>query len=132
MRKPRKSDDAHASKLDALLTTYLRGLAGVFQLHLIGPDGEILSSLYLELKQPPVITIGQGTHSKPDLTISVTEDKFIDLATGKLNPISAFMGGHVKVKGNMALAMKAHGVWAKTPGPKIARAALGMLPASKL
>ena len=123
---------AHASKLDELLTTMLRGLAGVFQLHLTDKDGKVLSSFYLDIKQPPVITIGKGRHNKPDITISVTEDKFIDLATGKSSPINAFMGGHVKVKGNMQLALKAHGVWAKTPGPKLARAALGMLPASKL
>jgi len=34
------------------------------------------------------------------------EKDFVDLMTGKINGQSAFMGGKLKIKGNMGMAMK--------------------------
>jgi len=41
-----------------------------------------------------------------DCTISVEKDDFIALTTGELNPMMAFMGGKIKVDGDMSVAMK--------------------------
>ena len=45
--------------------------------------------------------------NKPaDCHISVSETDLVALATGKLNPMAAVMGGKVKLKGEMGVAMK--------------------------
>jgi putative sterol carrier protein len=41
-----------------------------------------------------------------DVTISGSEDTFERLASGDLNPTSAYMTGKIKVKGDMGAAMK--------------------------
>lgn len=40
-----------------------------------------------------------------DCTIKVTKDDFIALASGSLDPMMAFMGGKLKVEGDMSVAM---------------------------
>uniref|UniRef100_K3X5T6 SCP2 domain-containing protein n=1 Tax=Globisporangium ultimum (strain ATCC 200006 / CBS 805.95 / DAOM BR144) TaxID=431595 RepID=K3X5T6_GLOUD len=58
----------------------------------------------LDLKSAsPSLTEGE---KKADVTITVSDDDFIAIATGKLNAQQAFMKGKLKLKGNMALAMK--------------------------
>ena len=41
-----------------------------------------------------------------DCTISVAQDDFIGMTNGSVNPMTAFMSGKIKVKGDMGLAMK--------------------------
>ena len=41
-----------------------------------------------------------------DCTISVDKDDFLGLMNGDLNPMMAFMGGKIKVDGDMSVAMK--------------------------
>ncbi|DBA04300.1 TPA: hypothetical protein N0F65_002062 [Lagenidium giganteum] len=43
---------------------------------------------------------------KADVTITVSDDDFVAIASGKLNAQQAFMKGKLKLKGNMALATK--------------------------
>ena len=50
--------------------------------------------------------IHNGKEGTPDATFTMLDDDFIALAQGKLNPQSAFMTGKMKIKGNMAKAMK--------------------------
>ncbi|MEL6696894.1 MAG: SCP2 sterol-binding domain-containing protein [Bacteroidota bacterium] len=41
-----------------------------------------------------------------DCVIQITKDNFENLLSGSLNPMAAFMGGKIKVKGDMGIAMK--------------------------
>lgn len=44
--------------------------------------------------------------SKAGVTMTVSEKDFVGLMTGTANAQSLFMGGKLKLKGNMGLAMK--------------------------
>merc|ERR1712012_852240 len=65
------------------------------------PDGKFV----IDLKSgAPTAYIGEN--SKADVTISISEADLQALAEKKLDPMQAFMGGKLKVKGNMMLLMK--------------------------
>mmetsp|Transcript_35250 Transcript_35250/g.51791 ORF Transcript_35250/g.51791 Transcript_35250/m.51791 type:complete len:125 (-) Transcript_35250:56-430(-) len=49
---------------------------------------------------------GDSDMSKPDLTVTVSEEDMIQMVNNKLNPQQAFMKGKLKIKGKMNLAMK--------------------------
>ncbi|KAJ3126836.1 hypothetical protein HK101_005692 [Irineochytrium annulatum] len=56
------------------------------------------------------IILGAGA-AKPDVTIAIADQDYVDLSTGKLNGQKAFMSGKLKVKGNVMLATKLDGVF---------------------
>lgn len=79
--------------------TLANKVKGVIQFN-ITPGG----AWNLDLKSAtPSLTEGE---KKADVTITVGDDDFIAIATGKLNAQQAFMKGKLKLKGNMGLAMK--------------------------
>lgn len=47
-----------------------------------------------------------GVADSPSMTMTIDSQDYIDIITGKLNAMQAFMGGKVKVTGDMMLAMK--------------------------
>ncbi|MGH7966232.1 MAG: SCP2 sterol-binding domain-containing protein [Candidatus Binatia bacterium] len=51
-------------------------------------------------------TAQEGKHPSPNITITINAQDYMDMANGKLNPMQAFMGGKLKVAGDMMLAMK--------------------------
>lgn len=55
-------------------------------------------------------SVASGKGATPDVTLSASVDDFLALASGKLNPQQAFMRGKLKIKGNMAIAMKLNSV----------------------
>ena len=51
-------------------------------------------------------SVKQGQEGTPDCTITISDEDFVNLITGKANGQQLFMGGKIKIAGNMALAMK--------------------------
>ena len=56
-------------------------------------------------------TVSAGTAENPSITITMEAGNFISLLQGKLNGQMAFMTGKLKIKGDMALALKLQSVF---------------------
>ena len=50
--------------------------------------------------------VHEGTSDGAKCTITVGDNDFVDIVSGKLNPQMAFMSGKLKIAGDMSLAMK--------------------------
>ena len=46
------------------------------------------------------------TNNHPNATISMSSDDFVQVALGRLNPMTAFMSGKIKIKGDLLMAQK--------------------------
>jgi len=51
-------------------------------------------------------TVAPGTTPTPQLTLTMNSQDYKDLALGKLNGMTAFMQGKIKLSGDISLAMK--------------------------
>ncbi|KAL1499490.1 hypothetical protein AB1Y20_011693 [Prymnesium parvum] len=82
----------------------LRKVNGVFLFHITGGAGGATSTWTVDAKTDGTVTAGEG--AKPDCTITISDANFMAMASGKLTGMAAFMGGKMKLKGNMGLAQK--------------------------
>ena len=55
-------------------------------------------------------SVTPGAAQNPNTTLIASTDDWMNIATGKLNPVTAFMQQKLKVKGDMGLAMKLQGL----------------------
>jgi len=53
---------------------------------------------------PPVV--GAGQHDEAKCTVTLAGEDLLAIVGGQLNPQMAFMGGKLKINGDMALALK--------------------------
>ncbi|XP_063996246.1 hydroxysteroid dehydrogenase-like protein 2 [Pogoniulus pusillus] len=87
----------------AMSEEYVRTTQGVYQFELSGDDG---GTWYIDLKTKS----GSAGFGKPpvtaDVVMSMSSTDFVKMFTGKLKPTMAFMSGKLRIKGNMALAIK--------------------------
>jgi putative sterol carrier protein len=66
----------------------------------------------IDLKKSGAVRKGEAkSHGlKPDVTIILSDETFVNIADGKLTGQKAFMTGSLKTKGNMMLATKLDGL----------------------
>ncbi|KAF5284104.1 hypothetical protein FQA39_LY17115 [Lamprigera yunnana] len=74
-------------------------------LYKITKDGKVVKEWTMDLKSASIYE-GDVKEGKPNTTITIADEDFVDLAVGKLNPQQAFMKGKLKVTGNLMLAQK--------------------------
>ncbi|XP_043830428.1 hydroxysteroid dehydrogenase-like protein 2 isoform X3 [Dromiciops gliroides] len=81
----------------------VKATQAIYLLELSGEDG---GTWYLDLKNNGG-NAGSGQPSEPvDVVMTMTTSDFVKMFSGKLKPTMAFMSGKLKIKGNMALAIK--------------------------
>ncbi len=85
---------AKAEKVAALKVIYefqINGsTGGTWTLDLTTPGGQV----------------SEGSSGKANCTVMMTDENFVKLVTGKMNPQLAFMTGKLKVTGNFGLSLK--------------------------
>merc|ERR1712137_206310 len=67
-------------------------------------DKRIKEDPSLLKKAPGGVT--EGEDGKADCTVTVSDEDYVNLISGKANGQQLFMGGKLKISGNMAMAMK--------------------------
>ena len=80
----------------------LAGIKAVYQFEINGADAGVYSVAIADGKG----MVTEGPHASPNITITMASNDFADMVEGKLDGIAAFMGGKLKVKGDMMLAMQ--------------------------
>ncbi|KAJ2334378.1 hypothetical protein GGI00_001886 [Coemansia sp. RSA 2681] len=106
---------------DAKREAALKKTNAIFQIDLNGPEG--VKSWVLNLKPgataSDLVMAGTAAQNKKaaGATLILSDADFVDLASGKLTGQSAFMGGKLKSKGNIMLALKLESVLKAVKGP---------------
>ena len=59
-------------------------------------------------------TVAPGSTEAPKLTITSDASDYVDIALGKLEAMSAFAAGKIKLQGDLALAMKLMGFFRRS------------------
>ena len=84
---------------------------GLFQFEVTGP---IPAQWKVDLNKSPGV-IRRGTAAKPDVTLTISDEHLMRIATGKLNLQTAFIQGRLKIKGDSTRAMKLGSILNRVP-----------------
>lgn len=80
----------------------LASLNAIYEFQVNGPQG---GTWTLDLSVPGG-RVSEGSSGKATCTVTISDENFVKLVSGQLNPQMAFMTGKLKVVGNMGLALK--------------------------
>ncbi len=80
----------------------LAGIKAVFEFDITGADPGTYSVAIADGKA----SVSEGAAPSSDIAITMASNDFADMVGGKLDGITAFMGGKLKVKGDPMLAMQ--------------------------
>jgi len=75
-------------------------IGGVFEFILDGPDG---GTWVLDLNSAQLKPMSAGDSN---VVIRLASPDFLDIVEGRINEMSAFMHGKIKIEGNIAMALK--------------------------
>ncbi|MCZ7682619.1 MAG: SDR family NAD(P)-dependent oxidoreductase [Sandaracinaceae bacterium] len=76
-------------------------VANVFLFKLTDPESEWT----IDLKSPPG-SVTRGAAAKPDCTLEISEQDFVDMASGKADAQKLYFGGKLKISGNVMASQK--------------------------
>ena len=79
-----------------------QGMDCVIQYDLTGEGG---GQYHTRIKDGAA-TVSEGPHPSPNMTLTMAAQDFVDMTGGKLDGMSAFMSGKLRIGGDMGLAMK--------------------------
>jgi putative sterol carrier protein len=80
----------------------VQGLNATLQFDLSGEDGGAWSITVAD----GTATVAQGYLEKPQLTVLMSAGDFAALVAGTLDPMGALIGGKMKLRGDVGLAMR--------------------------
>ncbi|MBE3589925.1 MAG: SCP2 sterol-binding domain-containing protein [Firmicutes bacterium] len=80
----------------------LSGVEGTFQFILTGEEG---GAFYAQAAGGRV-EVAEGQAPDPSVTITMSAEDFGELMAGRLNPMTAFMSGRLKLQGDIGLALR--------------------------
>jgi len=78
------------------------GIDVVAQLNVTGVEGGNWTVIIKDQK----LTVIEGTHEKPTVTLKMNENDFMDMVNGKISVEKAFFTGRVHFKGDIGVALK--------------------------
>ncbi len=82
--------------------TLVQRVNAVYQFNVLGDDG---GTWVVDLKNGAG-DVWAGKHDDADCIISMNREDFMALATGKINPLNAFMQGRIRVQGDIMMATR--------------------------
>lgn len=85
----------------------------IFAFQLKNPAGET-EQWHIDLKETG--KVGKGPGTKPNVTLQLSDADFADLVSGKANAQKLFMGGKLKIKGDIMKATKMEPIMKKAQG----------------
>jgi putative sterol carrier protein len=80
----------------------LGGIRAVFQFEITGADPGNFSVAVAD----GTAKVSEGIAPSPGVTISMASNDFVDMVEGRLDGMAAFMGGKLRISGDMMLAMQ--------------------------
>jgi len=93
------------SKVDP---TKISGMNATYQFDITGDGGGVW---HVKLADGQA-SVNAGPAENPSITLTATDQNWLDIVSGKLSGQTAFLTGKLKIKGDMSLAMKLQSVFA--------------------